>query len=148
MQLKKLLQKSEFTKNTLVLLVGTIVAQAIPLIIHPFLRRIYSAEDFGALAVFLSLFSMVTIVASLRYESTIVLPKSNIESINILALTFFISIVFNVLLFIILFLFKNEIVQLIGLPQKFANYIYFLPATSFLQHVPKYELLVDKNKSF
>ncbi len=131
MKLKKLLQKSEFTKNTLVLLVGTIVAQAIPLIIHPFLRRIYSAQDFGALAVFLSLFSMVTIVASLRYESTIVLPKNNIEGANILGLTFFISIVFNLLLLITLLLFKNEIVQLIGLPQKFANYIYFLPATSF-----------------
>ena len=55
-----------------------------------FLRRIYTVEDFGAMTVFLSVFSMLTIVSSFRYEATIVLPKNNNEAANILSLTFII----------------------------------------------------------
>lgn len=130
--LNKLFLKSEFTKNTFVLVLGTVIAQIIPLIIHPFLRRIYTPESFGAMAVFLSLFSMVTIASAFRYEVTIVLPKNNVESANILGLTFFLSLGFNLFIFIVLFLFKDKVINLIGLPQKFSNYIFFLPVTSFL----------------
>ncbi|HEY9081996.1 MAG TPA: oligosaccharide flippase family protein, partial [Vicingaceae bacterium] len=132
MQIKKRLLPSEFTKNTMVLIAGTVVAQAIPLLLHPFLRRIYSAEDFGAMAVFLSLFSMITIVAAFRYESTIVLPKNDNEAANILGLTFLINLCFNSIILLVLVFFKAEIVTLIGFPLKYANYLYFLPFTSFL----------------
>lgn len=84
------------------------------------------------MTVFLSLFSMVTIVSAFRYEVTIVLPKNNIEAANILGLTFFLSLGFNIVVMISLLFFKDEIVNLIGLPEKYANYIYFLPITSFL----------------
>jgi O-antigen/teichoic acid export membrane protein len=132
LQLKKLFLKSEFTKNTFVLVLGTVLAQAIPLILHPFLRRIYSAEDFGAMAVFLSIFSMLTIVSALRYEATIVLPKHNNEAANILSLTFIINLTFNAIILLVIVFFKSNIVALIGLPLKYANYLYFLPFTSFL----------------
>ena len=132
MYLKRLFLKSEFTKNTFVLVLGTVLAQTIPLIIHPFLRRIYTPEDFGAMAVFLSLFSMVTIVSALRYEVTIVLPKNNSEAANVLALTFFISLFFNLLAFVVLYFFKEPIIDAIVLPHKFSNFIFFLPITSFL----------------
>ena len=105
MQIKKRLLPSEFTKNTMVLIAGTVVAQAIPLLLHPFLRRIYSAEDFGAMAVFLSLFSMITIVAAFRYESTIVLPKNDNEAANILGLTFLINLCFNSIILLVLLTF-------------------------------------------
>ncbi len=132
MRLSKLFTKSEFTKNTVVLVFGTILAQAIPLILHPFLRDIYSVEDFGAMAVFLSVFSMVTIVSALRYEATIVLPENDIESANILSLTFVINLCINSIAFIVILFFKQNIVGLIGLPQKYANFLFLLPITSFL----------------
>jgi len=142
LQIKKRLLPSEFTKNTMVLIAGTVVAQAIPLLLHPFLRRIYSAEDFGAMAVFLSLFSMITIVAAFRYESTIVLPKNDNEAANILGLTFLINLCFNSIILLVLVFFKAEIVTLIGFHLKYANYLYFLPFTSFLFcGLSDYELL-------
>jgi len=130
--LKRLFLRSEFTKNTFVLVIGTVLAQAIPLLVHPFLRRLYSPEAFGAMAVFLSLFSMVTIVSAFRYEVTIVLPKNDNEAANILGLTFFLSLFFNLIVFIVLLFFKCPIINAIGLPEKYSNYIYFLPLTSFL----------------
>lgn len=130
--MKRFFPKSDFSKNTLVLVSGTVVAQAIPLILHPFLRRIYTPEDFGAMAVFLSIFSMVTIVASLRYEATIVLPKEDSDAANILGLTFIISLIFNTIILLMIILFKDSILNLIGLPLEFGNFIYLLPLTSFL----------------
>lgn len=124
---KQLLQKSEFTKNTFILVAGTVVAQAIPLVLHPFLRRIYSPEDFGAMAVYLNIFGMLTIVSALRYEATIVLPKNNNEAANILSLTFIIALIFSTLTLISLLLFKDEIVTLINFPAQYAHYLYFLP---------------------
>ncbi|MGE0561451.1 MAG: lipopolysaccharide biosynthesis protein [Flavobacteriales bacterium] len=130
--MKRFFTKSDFSKNTLILVSGTVVAQAIPLILHPFLRRIYTPEDFGAMAVFLSIFSMVTIVASLRYEATIVLPKEDSDAANILGLTFIISLIFNAIILSMIVIFKDSILNLIGLPLKFGNFIYLLPLTSFL----------------
>lgn len=130
--MKRFFPKSDFSKNTLILISGTVVAQAIPLILHPFLRRIYTPEDFGAMAVFLSIFSMVTIVSSLRYEATIVLPKEDNDAANILGLTFIISVIFNTLILFTIVLFKDSIINFIGLPIKYENFIYLLPITSFL----------------
>ncbi|HRP59236.1 MAG TPA: oligosaccharide flippase family protein [Vicingus sp.] len=130
--MKRFFIKSDFSKNTLILVSGTIAAQAIPLALHPFLRHIYTPEDFGAMAVFLSIFSMVTIVSALRYEATIVLPKENNEAANILALTFIISFIFNLLMMLVLLLFQHPIVEFIGLPLKYKNFIFLLPITSFL----------------
>lgn len=128
--LKRLLSKSEFTKNTFILVIGAIVAQSIPLLLHPFLRRIYSPEDFGAMAVYLNIFGMLTIVSALRYEATIVLPKNNNEAANILSLTFIINIIFSSILLLIILLFKNEVVHLINFPEKYSNYLYLLPFVS------------------
>lgn len=125
--MKQLFFKSEFTKNSFTLIIGTILAQAIPLILHPLLRRIYTPEDFGAMAVYLNIFSMITIVSALRYEATIVLPKNNNEAGNILSLTFILNIIFSTIIFLIILFFKNDIVQFINFPLKYSNYLYFLP---------------------
>lgn len=124
---KQLVSKSEFTKNTFILVIGTVIAQSIPLLLHPFLRRIYSPEDFGAMAVYLNIFGMLTIVSALRYEATIVLPKNNSEAANILSLTFIITLIFSTLLLLIIVCFKHQIVHLINFPEKYSNYLYFLP---------------------
>lgn len=128
--LKRLLPKSEFTKNTFILVIGAVIAQSIPLLLHPFLRRIYSPEDFGAMAVYLNIFGMLTIVSALRYEATIVLPKNNNEAANILSLTFIINIIFSSILLLIIVFFKNEVVHLINFPEKYSNYLYLLPFVS------------------
>ncbi len=125
--LKLLSSKSEFTKNTAILILGTVVAQGIPILLQPYLRRIYSPEDFGALSVYLSLFGIITIMSGLRYEATIVLPKTNHEAANILALTCIINLIFSTLVFLVLVFFKNTIVKLINFPEQYSNYLYLLP---------------------
>jgi O-antigen/teichoic acid export membrane protein len=121
--------KSEFSKNTFTLIFGTVAAQTIPILLQPILRRMFSPEDFGALAVYLTLFSTITIAFSLRYEAAIVLPGNKNVAANILALTFIINLLFSVTLFVVLFLFAPEITRLLNIPLKYCNYLFFLPLT-------------------
>lgn len=125
--LKRFSLRSEFTKNTFVLIFGTVAAQSIPILLQPFLRRIYSPEDFGAMAVYLTIFGMITIVSSLRYEAAIVLPKNDVAAANILSLAARINIIFSFLLFAALLFLKDDLVQLINFPVKYSGYLYFLP---------------------
>lgn len=84
------------------------------------------------MAVYLNIFSIITIVSALRYEATIVLPKEDEEAGNILTLTFILNLIFTVMTFIILLVFKDEIVRVINFPESKANYLYLLPvACSF-----------------
>lgn len=111
-------------------MIGTVIAQAIPFALHPLLRRLYSAEDFGAMAVYLNIFGVITIVSALRYEAAIVLPKRDNEAANVLSLAFIINIFFSLLVLLSLVFFKKEIITFINFPEKYANFLFFLPFAS------------------
>ena len=59
------------------LLSGSVTAQAITLAATPFLTRLYSPEQFGVLAVFLSMVSVFGVVGTLRFDNAIPLAKSD-----------------------------------------------------------------------
>ncbi len=122
--------KSEFTKNSFTLILGTVLAQLIPFILQLFLRRMYTPEDFGVFSIYFSLLSVLVIMASLRYESTIVLPKNDVESVNVLALSVFLSVSFSFFLFLITLFFKEKICDLLNFPLSASNYLYLLPLSS------------------
>jgi len=119
----------EFLKNSATLIGGTVIAQAIPLLLQPFLRRYYSTEDFGAMAIYLNLFGIITIVSALRYEAAIMLPKSDREAANVLGLSVALSIITNLIIFLLLLLFAHPFGLFLGLPKKYINYLLFLPAS-------------------
>lgn len=68
------LLRNQPQKNFLVLLSGTIVAQAIPLLALPVLSRIYLPSDFGQLALFVSVVSMLSLLTTCRVEMALMLP--------------------------------------------------------------------------
>lgn len=52
----------------------------------PILTRLYSPEAFGFLAIFISITSIVGVIACMRYELAIMLLKSDEKAANLLAL--------------------------------------------------------------
>jgi len=94
--IQKLKPKSEFTKNVLTLMTGTTIAQAIPIAISPILTRIYTPEDFGLLALFISIVSIMAVVSTGKYELAIILPKSNTYGFQLLSLTLMIAFVVSI----------------------------------------------------
>ncbi|MCX7862581.1 MAG: oligosaccharide flippase family protein [Bacteroidales bacterium] len=103
------LLSSSFLKNSFTIFYGGFIAQLIPFIVEPFLTRIYSPSEFAVFAQFLSFTSLFAIIATARYELAIVLPKSNRKSINIVALSFIISVIVAVVLFLIVLFFRKNI---------------------------------------
>ncbi len=62
-------------KNTAKLLSAGIIAQAIGILIYPFLTRLYSPEDFGLLNLFQSIAGIWALIATGEYQFAILLPK-------------------------------------------------------------------------
>jgi O-antigen/teichoic acid export membrane protein len=69
------------------LAVGNIVARVIGIAAIPVLTRLYSPEDFGALAVFTSLIAILAPIITLRYVLAIPLPRRDGMAISLLALS-------------------------------------------------------------
>lgn len=79
-----------FLGDVLKLVSGTVVAQLILVLSSPILTRLYSPEAFGTLAIFVSITTILSVIACLRYELAIMLPSSHVEAANI----FIISLLF------------------------------------------------------
>lgn len=107
--LKEKILKNEFYKNVATLMSGSIFSQAIPILISPILSRIYSPEDFSILAIYLSLINIFSVVASGRYDLAVMLPEKDEDAINILSLSFLISVITMIILLPFSIIFKNQI---------------------------------------
>lgn len=72
-----LFQRNPLLRHVVTLLSGNLVAQAIQLVLMIFIARLYSVEDRGLFAVYGSVTAVAISIAALRYDSAIVLPKSD-----------------------------------------------------------------------
>ena len=126
--------KSEFSKNVLVLTTGTAIAQAIPIAISPILTRLYSPEDFGVLALYISITTILSMVATCRYEYAILLPEIENDAKNISGLTMVLCILFSLLIFFIVFIFNNSITHLFGNPE-ISYWLYWIPVSVLLMGI-------------
>ena len=123
--------KSEFVKNALTLISGTTLAQLIAIIITPLLSRIYTTEDFGVLNIYMSITGILSVVATMRYEMAVILPKKDEDAVNVMALSFFITSLWSILSLIAVFLFGHLISEFIG-NKKASGFEYFIPLVVLL----------------
>ena len=110
---------------------GSIIAQAIPIAISPILTRIYTPEDFGIFALYMSIASIFATFATGRYELAIMLPKKDEDAANILFLSLMITFVVSFVSFIIILLFNQEIVSFLESPS-LSNWLYIIPSSVIL----------------
>ncbi|MCD4745757.1 MAG: oligosaccharide flippase family protein [Bacteroidales bacterium] len=129
---KKEIFSSEFLRNILTLISGTAIAQLIPVAMQLILRRIYTPEVFGAFAVYMSLVGILVVVSTLRYEMAIVLPEKDKDATNIVGLSIFISVSINVIFFLILLIFKEQIIKLLDFPVEYSYWLYLIPLSTLL----------------
>ncbi len=140
--------KSEFVRNVLTLMTGTAIAQAIQLLISPVLTRLYTPEDFGVLALFMSFVVIIGTISTARYELAIMLPKHKRDAVNILALSLIICTITSLLSLIIILIFKNQIILLLGF-EELRIWLYFAPITIFFMGVYQaFNYWSTRNKTF
>ena len=70
------LLRNPFVRRVSVLVGGTAIGQLIAILALPILTRLYEPEAFSVLAVYASILSLISVIACLRLEIAIPLPKS------------------------------------------------------------------------
>ena len=137
--------KNEFARNILTLLTGTTVAQALPVVISPVLTRIYSPSDFGIFSLFVAITSIVSTVATGKYELALMSTKDEKEVIQLFYLSLLI-LIFSTLSISIIIVFFNENLTIWLGNTEIRNWLYFVPVSVFLIGISN--LLIYFNNRF
>lgn len=124
-------RKGGFVSNVITLATGTTFAQALVIVSTPIVTRLYSPEDFGLLALFLSITNILTVVASWRYELAIVLPKEDSGGINLLSLSCLITLGMSGLALLVIALLGDKICRLMNAPG-LAPWLWWAPSSLLL----------------
>ena len=106
--------KQEATRNFLKLITGSMAAQAISFALAPLLSRLYAPEDFGLVALYLSIFSVLSVLATAKYEQAIMLPKKDTDAWVLFFLVLLLSAVVASISLIVVLVAGNRISLLLG----------------------------------
>lgn len=77
---------SRLLRSVALLAGAAVLGQALSMLTSPLLTRLYSPADFGALAVFNALLSILAVGVTLRYELAVPLARSHLRAANLMAL--------------------------------------------------------------
>ncbi|MCY1212653.1 Polysaccharide biosynthesis protein [compost metagenome] len=136
MKLKKIFQMggSKFLKNVFILSSGTILGQAIMMLVLPALTRLYSPEDFGMLGVYMSLLMVLSVGACLRFDLATPIATSEFEALNLLTLGTISATLISVVLMLLVCLFPEPIVGILAQP-KMEKFLWLIPLGVWLASV-------------
>ena len=119
-------KNKSFASQVGVLVTGTAIANAIPIVFSPILTRLYLPEDFGLAALYFSCVMFIGVFATARYELAITLPESDVDAANIVSLCLKLCSLISLLIYLPIFFFGNNIAQLLGNSQ-LMPWLYLLP---------------------
>lgn len=105
--IKRLKPKSEFSRNVLILMSGSTIANAIPILIMPVLTRLWSPEDFGVFATYMAFVGILGTMSTGRLDMALMLPNKNEDAVRILIIGLALSFAFIILLYPIIFKFDQ-----------------------------------------
>ena len=125
------MSSKSFASNVVTIATGTAIAQIVGIIATPFITRYYGPDAFGLFALFTSIASILTIIACLRYELAIMLPKSDEEAANVFGLSIVILIVITLLSIPVLMVSQQPLLQLLNAPE-LGQYFWLIPPTIVL----------------
>lgn len=118
--------KSDFLRNTLTLMTGTTIAQAIPIIATPILTRIYLPEEYGLTGIYLSISVLLGTFSTMSYSSAILLPEKEDDALSILQLCVLSSFLWGIISFMGLFFLNDKIALWMNAPEV-TPYLYLVP---------------------
>ncbi len=124
-------KKESFAFDVLTLAGGTTFAQILTILSAPVLTRLYGPEDFGVWALYISITSIISVIACMRYEYSIMLPESDEEAVNLLGLSFLAVLFVSGLTFPITWYFKEPIVNIMN-SQQIGDYLWLVPPFIFV----------------
>ncbi len=94
------LKHGSFIHNVVIMFMGTALGQLSTVLLSPVLTRIYLPDLFGILGFFTAFITILSVIASLRYDMALPLAKSKEEAANMLGVCF-VSLVATTMFFLV-----------------------------------------------
>ena len=123
--------RTDFVRNSFTLISGTSFAQGFAILIYLFLTRIYTPDDFGLFALYMSILSITMIFSTAKYEMAIMLPDNEEDARGLLELSMLISLGVSLLLLVLVLLFNDAFTRLLG-NDAISPWLYFIPLSTLL----------------
>lgn len=105
-----------FAGNVLIMAGGTAFAQGLSILAAPFVTRFFAPHAFGLAALVASITAVVGVVVNLRYELSILLPKSDEDAANLLAVSLSSAFAFTVVSAAIILIAGDPLLVLLNAP--------------------------------
>lgn len=123
-------RKGSFIRDVGTLASGTVVAQALTVLVLLVLARLYGPQEFGVFGLFMSILTVLAFTASVGYERAVVLPEGERDAARLLVLAWLIagSVAFGV--FVVVGLARNSIAGILNVPD-LAPWLLLLPLGVF-----------------
>ncbi len=106
--------RNSFLINITTLISGNVIAQALPILLSPWLSRIYTPNDFAALSLILPIISIGALISTLRLDVAQIIPKEDKEAIEIMTtailLNWLITLLSIITVLVIVFSNENQLI--------------------------------------
>lgn len=135
---------SEFKRNILTVVSGTVLAQALPILIIPILTRIYTPHDYGILGVFLGVSGIFNIVSTFNFPTAIIVPKEDFDAKKLFQLSLIVTTCVSLVSVVLIFLFGRVLSDLVNVPDLY-YWLFFVPPVLFLYGL-NFALVVYSNR--
>ena len=133
--------RRSFFQSFVILTSGTVLAQAIPLVMSPILSRTYNPKDFGLYATFTTIVGILSTIYTLKYDLPI-LNAGNKDSVKRIV-DFCIVSIFS------LFLFSSILSFILYLFWDFSESYLLIPICSlFIAGILVFDRIFNKNESY
>lgn len=109
--------RGSFFRGVLTLVSGTLISRLIALIAIPVLARIYTPAEFGVMALFVTIGSLVASFACARYDMAVVLPERHRDGLFLLIASLAIAAVVSLVSMLVFGIFSADIARWLKSPE-------------------------------
>ena len=115
-----------FLTHVTQLVSGNVAAQALTVLSLPILSRLFAPQAMGLASLFMSLTTLIGVLACLRYELSIMLPDTDGEAANLLGVCLITTLVVTLLTFLSLPAIEHKILPMVS-AEKLTPYLPLVP---------------------
>jgi O-antigen/teichoic acid export membrane protein len=124
--LKQYFKKGNFIFNVGTLMAGSASAQLIVVLLMPIVTRLYLPDQFGVIAVILSIIGVLNVISCMRYEMAVVLPKTEDKSYNVVALCLALTLIISLILLVSVPFVSEQVESWVGM-KGIKIFLYLVP---------------------
>ena len=128
---KKILPKSEYARDSIISVAGVGFAAVIPILIYPFLGRIFTPEDFNLMGLFVSISSVLGVAVNLRYGNAVAITNNDNDAKNTLALSVIFSLILSTFFLLVFIFFGESIIHYFELDAQLIPWLFWIPLSTF-----------------